>query len=121
MRSGKALSDEDRVEWLALLRKLIEDLDISEQCAVIACSALEDRYRRNLAVTSAVEFMCLAADPEVTRQRLQSRTDHYMGHELLQSQFDALEVPAGVLTIENTETPETIVATIVRSPGLRPR
>ena len=121
MRNGQPLSDEDRVEWLAVLRQLITDLGGRSQSAVIACSALKDSYRIQLAVGPGVEFVYLEADPEVTRQRLQSRKDHYMAPDLLQSQYDTLEVPSGVLTLRNTQTPETIVAQIIQNlelPGI---
>ncbi len=115
MRNGQALSDEDRVEWLEVLQQLMKDLDGRSQSAVIACSALKDSYRKQLAIGPGVEFVYLEADPEVTRQRLLSRKDHYMAPDLLQSQYDTLEVPSGAITLQNTLSPETIVAQIIHS------
>jgi gluconokinase len=49
MSQGIALSDEDRDAWLAALDGVIRHLISEAQSAVIACSALKQRYRDRLA------------------------------------------------------------------------
>ncbi|HXG19580.1 MAG TPA: gluconokinase [Methylomirabilota bacterium] len=119
MRRGIALTDADRAAWLTALRQLIERLLRDRQSAVIACSALKQAYRDRLRDQNAeVRFVYLKGDYELIRQRLQARRAHFMKTDLLASQFDALEEPRDVLTIEAAQEPETIVALIKQHFGL---
>jgi gluconokinase len=47
------------------------------------------------------------------QQRMQQRKDHYMPAALLQSQFDALELPADAIEAAIEMPPETIVSYII--------
>ncbi|MFQ5657595.1 MAG: gluconokinase, partial [Candidatus Methylomirabilales bacterium] len=107
---GIPLTDEDRASWLAALHHLIQDLITDKQSAVISCSALKQTYRDRLAVNrSEVAFVYLKGSYDLTHERLLSRTDHFMKAELLTSQFDTLEEPKGVLTIDIAQEPDVIV------------
>ena len=46
-------------------------------------------------------------------QRMQERTDHYMPASLLQSQFDALEIPGDAIQIDIKLPPEKIIGVII--------
>src|SRR5579862_1544174 len=45
MHAGHALTDADRVPWLATLCSLVEDVAKRDSHAVLACSALKEWYR----------------------------------------------------------------------------
>jgi len=48
MANGIALTDADRVDWLAALAQLIRNLSSEERSGVLACSALRQAYRETL-------------------------------------------------------------------------
>lgn len=113
MREGGPLTDADRAPWLMALRELTTDLINLKHSAVIACSALKSAYREVLLVNkSKVCLIYLKGSPSLIRGRLQKRTNHYMTTDLLTSQFDALEEPGNVLTIDVEPSPEEIVSQI---------
>ncbi len=95
MRSGQALTDEDRWPWLDRIGgALAEGLD-ARRPTVVACSALKRAYRDRLraAAGPALAFVYLAADPEAMRRRVGGRKNH-MPASLVESQFAALETPS---------------------------
>ncbi len=95
MRSGQALTDEDRWPWLDRIGgALAEGLD-ARRPTVVACSALKRAYRDRLraAAGPALTFVYLAADLEAMRRRVGARKNHYMPASLVESQFAALEPP----------------------------
>jgi len=120
MRSGIALTDEDRWPWLDAIAAWIGTARVQDRSCIVACSALKRRYRERLAGGhDDVTFVFLKGDYETVAARLAGRSGHYMPLSLLQSQFDALEEPvtderALVLTI-NTPVDllvEKIAATV---------
>src|SRR5947209_17802951 len=62
MKRGEALTDEDRQPWLESLRQIIHQLLAQNQSAVLACSALKQKYRDVLRVSDAVKFVFLRGD-----------------------------------------------------------
>lgn len=66
---------------------------------VLTCSALKQKYRDVLRVsgymdpTIRVHFVYLHATEEMLVERVGKRKDHYMGAEMVKSQFKTLEVP----------------------------
>jgi gluconokinase len=119
MKKGIPLVDEDRTPWLASLQALIKTSIETGQAGVMACSALRDSYRTYLKVSQEVRFIYLRGEFSLIRQRLESRTGHYMNPALLQSQFDILEEPKhGELVVSVDQSPEQIVAEIRRELGI---
>jgi gluconokinase len=113
MSRGVALTDDDRVTWLASLRQLIARLLSKRQSAIITCSALKQSYRQDLKKhDDNVQFVYLKGDRDLIRQRLEQRSGHFMKANLLASQFEALEEPEGVLTVDAANTPQAIIAAI---------
>lgn len=112
MAQGVPLSDEDRAEWLASLRKLIQkNLEEGVSC-VLACSALKQRYRETLAVNEKVRFAYLRGSYDQIETRMKRRKDHYMPVQLLQSQFEALEEPREAVIVDISNSPEDIIKII---------
>jgi gluconokinase len=93
MRSGIALTDEDRAGWLdALARELAR----RPQGAVLACSALKKSYRDRLrAATPHLRFVHLELTQEEAQARVAARPGHFYPPSLVASQFAALEDPRG--------------------------
>lgn len=113
MRAGIPLDDCDRESWLQLLHNLLQQLHAERQPAVLACSALKSCYRQILqGDLDDVEFVFLQGSYELIRQRLQDRQHHFMSAELLKSQFEALESPVDVFTVNVNDSPTAIVQAI---------
>ena len=120
MKSGVPLTDTDRQPWLAGLRDLIDDCVNHNRAAVLSCSALKDSYRRILLSDEHVQLVYLKGTPELIGERLRGRSGHYMNPGLLESQFETLEEPSGVLTIDVSMTPAEIGAVIKEHFQLQP-
>lgn len=119
MAQGIPLTESDREPWLRALDELITQLMTVDQSAVIACSALRQRYRDRLRNGwSSVYFVFLKGGYDLIHQRLTQRQGHYMKADLLSSQFAALEEPADALVINVAETPDAIVQIIRQQLGL---
>lgn len=117
MAAGTPLTDEDRAGWLEALAEVIRDGLARGESGVVACSALKERYREVLRVDAAnMRFIYLRGSYEVIMQRMQSR-QHFMKPSMLQSQFAALEEPAGVPWIDITLAPDEIVRSILEQIG----
>jgi gluconokinase len=118
MAAGVPLTDDDRQAWLETLAALIRDQLARGAGGVLACSALKARYRAILQVDAErVTFVYLRGSYETIRQRILGRGDHYMKAAMLPSQFDALEEPEGVLTIDVVYPPEEIIRRILVTLG----
>ena len=121
MRRGIPLTDEDRWPWLQSLReRIVRALGAGEN-AVLACSALKEKYRRYLRINSDVRFVFLRGDYALIAEQLRQRRGHFMNPALLRSQFADLEEPPpdeDVLTIELGRTPQELVEEIKTKLGL---
>lgn len=106
MAAGIPLTDADRWDWLtelreASLRRLAEGAD----GVVLTCSALKRKYRDVIRVAPyyshdvVLHFIYLHAPEEVLLQRVGARQGHYMGANMVHSQFSILEPP----TAEETD------------------
>ena len=115
MVNGRALNDQDREGWLQILNKLAMEHNASG--AVIACSALKERYRSQLrqGLEAQMVFVYLEGTFKEIYSRLMERKDHYMPIELLKSQFETLEPPEDAIKIPITKIPSEIVADILKT------
>ena len=114
MKSGEPLTDEDRWPWLDNIHSFITQ-QLQSSSVILACSALKQVYREHL--SKGIETQCrwvyLNGSYETILARMQSRTGHYMPATLLQSQFDALELPVNSIEIDITKDPAEIVEEIM--------
>jgi gluconokinase len=119
MASGTPLTDADRWPWLDRITDRMRALDQAGQSAVVACSALRQAYRDRLRLSGArVIFLHLTGDASVIRQRMESRSGHYMPPGLLDSQLATLEpaLPGETLhQIDISGTVEGITEAAIRS------
>ena len=114
MRSGEPLTDEDREAWLRVLRAKIDAWLLEDETSILACSALTERIRAVLGTgRDGVRVVFLKGSKALIDARMRSR-DHFMPASLLASQFALLEPPGQALVLDIGETPEELVATIVR-------
>jgi gluconokinase len=121
MGSGIPLNDDDRQGWLLSLRNEIEKAKLNNENAVMACSALKQKYRLILKKDDAdVKFVFLKGDFDTIQQRLEKRAHHFMKAGMLQSQFDALEEPADAIICDVAFPPEEIVEQVFREANIRP-
>lgn len=119
MASGTPLTDADRAPWLAALHDLLVACLAAGRPAVLACSALKQRYREQLlSGHPRVKWVYLHGSYDLIWARMVARPDHYMQPHMLQSQFAALEPPGEALVVEIDRPVEVIVGEIVST--LRP-
>ncbi len=111
MKNGIPLVDEDRFPWLAELASQINSWQKTKG-AVLACSALKESYRAQLKNNNQLEFIYLNGSFDTIYKRMQER-NHFMAPDMLQSQFDTLEVPSYGIHVVIDQQPETIVAEIM--------
>jgi carbohydrate kinase (thermoresistant glucokinase family) len=117
MAAGTPLSEEDREPWLRELARRIPAWE-ADGGAVLACSALRARYRRQLAEPAREPvFAFLDASAEVIRARIEDRPDHYMPSSLLDSQLATLEPPGPneALRVRANQPPEAAAREIVEA------
>lgn len=114
MEKGIPLNDDDRQGWLEILNDLAKSN--SQKGAVIACSALKEKYRNILSrdLKQETAFVYLKGTFQEILDRLKQRSNHFMPKELLQSQFDTLEEPSKSITVSISRSPEEIIKQIVR-------
>ena len=112
MKNGIPLNDEDRAPWLQSI-----NLHMKEQSksSIYACSSLKSKYRKILSENiQDLQFIYLKGTIDIIHQRLQSRSNHFMPIDLLQSQFDDLEEPQNALSIDITKSPSEIISNIIQ-------
>ncbi|OAL42953.1 thermoresistant gluconokinase family protein [Pyrenochaeta sp. DS3sAY3a] len=102
MAAGIPLNDEDRWDWLILLRdQALTSLKEGAKGVVVTCSALKKKYRDVIRTArlydedpnANVHFVYLRAEKETLLQRVRERKGHYMKDAMVESQFAALEEP----------------------------
>jgi gluconokinase len=116
MHAGIPLTDEDRAPWLATLHDLLLEWHRSGKSGVLACSALKQVYRDQLASGiphTELHFVLLEVPRLTLEHRLAERTGHYMSPALLDSQIATLEMPRDAIRVPGDLPPEEIVRRIV--------
>ena len=115
MQAGMPLDDNDRAPWLANLNQLAKE-QLVEKGAVITCSALKEKYRKQLreGLTIPPIFVFLNGTFELLWERISQREDHFMPASLLQSQLDTLEIPDDALEVDIANSPKIIVHQIMK-------
>jgi carbohydrate kinase (thermoresistant glucokinase family) len=108
MAAGTPLTDADRETWLETLANLLE---LNAPC-VLACSALKERYRVQLARGTQLTWVYLKGSQELIAARLATR-EHFFNPVLLESQFAILEEPTNAIVILIESSLETIVETVL--------
>ncbi|TAQ88537.1 hypothetical protein B7494_g3127 [Chlorociboria aeruginascens] len=119
MSQGIPLTDADRWDWLTLLRQeSLRQLQKGSAGVVLTCSALKRKYRDVIRVAPyyhrdvLVHFVYLHATEKVLLERVMARKGHYMGANMVHSQFNILEVPGpdetDVITVDVSGTVQEV-------------
>lgn len=111
MSKGEPLTDKDRKPWLERIMKAVIDRK-GDAPTVVACSALKEAYRDQLAKVP-YQLIYLKGTQEEIEPRLRSRINHFMPANLLSSQFLALEEPEDALIVPATWKVDEIIDYIV--------
>ena len=113
MAVGTPLTDDDRAPWLAALNRFVVT-QLQEGNLVVACSALKQVYRDQLAdsIESQCEWVLLDGSFDLIRSRMAAR-EHFMPVKLLQSQFDILEKPKNGISVDIDQPIKTIIEQLV--------
>ncbi len=115
MKQGLSLTDADRASWLEAIRGRIESCIETRENAIMTCSALKESYRQYLFKDFAtVTLVYLKGTPDLIRERLKDRHNHFATAELLANQFATLEEPNDVLAIDISQEPDAIIELIRR-------
>ena len=109
MSAGTPLEDADRWPWLERLNEELRQ----RTNAVLACSALKESYRQVLCKGVDCRIVHLRGDLRLLRARLQERQHRYMPASLLESQFAALEPPAGAIDVDVARPVEECIADVI--------
>jgi gluconokinase len=118
IHDGVPLTDANREPWLEALHAKVADWIARKQNATLACSALKESYRREIAVGSEPLVVYLKGSYELIASHLAERHGHFAGVSILKSQFETLEEPHDAIVVNVSHTPEMIVAEIDRRLGL---
>jgi carbohydrate kinase (thermoresistant glucokinase family) len=115
MENSQPLTDADRENWLKSLAVQIEQWQ-AKGGAVLACSALKERYRTWLQSipSNQLEWIYLKGAEGLIQQRILNRKNHFMSASLLHSQFEILEEPAYGIKVTVDGSPEDIVQKILQ-------
>ncbi|MEG9499274.1 gluconokinase [Mannheimia indoligenes] len=94
MANGTPLNDDDRRPWLERINDAAFSLEQKSEKGIIVCSALKKKYRDQIREGNAdVKFLFLNGSFELVLERMKQRKGHFMKPEMLQSQFNTLEIP----------------------------
>lgn len=113
MRQGLALDDNDRKSWLQEIHTFVSG-KLKQSSLVFACSALKEKYRKQLSVDLQARWVYLEGSFDDIERRMKSREGHYMPASLLTSQFAALEPPTDAIIVSINQSPENMVAQIMQ-------
>src|SRR5690606_5978509 len=114
MKKGIPLQDEDRDSWLTSLARNIQNWE-KNGGAVLACSALKEKYRERLQVIPRKDifWIFLHSEYEIIQKRIAARKNHYFNPELLQTQYATLEFPGYGIHINVNKTKEKVLEEII--------
>ncbi len=112
MSKGLPLNDSDRKPWLEAIG---EAFSTWEKGGVLACSALKETYRALLNTYGKnIQWIYLDGSFELIQQRMEARKGHFMKSNLLQSQFDTLEIPDYGIKVSIENEPQVVVQQILK-------
>ncbi len=117
MHHGIALTDADRLPWLAAIHEELRRNDAAGKNVVLACSALKDEYREILSADLKLKYIYLKGSFELIRSRMRERHGHFAGESILADQFATLQEPRNAIVVDISPPAEQIVATILAQLG----
>lgn len=117
MAAGVPLADAQREPWVDALVAALQRHAREGRSTVLAFSGLRAAHRQRLRESGVpMRFVFLQAGPAVVAKRLAKRNDHFMPPELLASQFEALQPPAGdpgVVAVDSSARPAQVLDRVI--------
>lgn len=117
MRSGIALTDAQRSDWLERIAQRLAQADARSAGVVVSCSALKRSYRDVLRRAAPdLRLVHLHGAPALLAQRIAQRVGHYMPVSLQGSQLATLEPPGpdeNAMAFDIAEPPEAVVGRVL--------
>ncbi|OBA27164.1 carbohydrate kinase [Hanseniaspora valbyensis NRRL Y-1626] len=111
MSQGIPLKDEDRWGWLeSISKESTKSASQNDGLCIITCSSLKLKYRQFIAAKSpetSFFFIMIYASPKEILMRLTRREGHFMKANMLDSQFQDLELP-----LSNAIEPNSRIITV---------
>jgi gluconokinase len=114
MHRGIALTDADRMPWLAAIHDKLAQTSAAQRSLVLACSALKQSYRDKISNGLDVRLVYLKGSYELIDEHLRARKGHFADDKILAAQFADLEEPTDAIVIDVSEQPAQIVDRICR-------
>jgi len=102
MKNGQPLNDEDRQPWLEALA-----LELKKNEQIGYRSILNSLLEKKIAIVH------LVGNPDLIKERMLARQNHFMPSGLIASQLADLEIPNEALTFDIANTPIFIVNKIL--------
>jgi len=94
MAQSLPLNDQDREPWINAMLGYLKQQAHGGQDVVLAYSGLRKTHREQFRqLPYQCHYLYLAGDKGVLAERLRARQGHFFGHDLLQSQFEAFDIP----------------------------
>lgn len=114
MSQGIPLNDADRQPWLETLADRLAEWEVGDG-AILACSALKEKYRAILSskTNASIKWIMLKASKDILVERLANRKGHFFKPNLLNSQFNDLELPEYGMLIDVSGSKEEVFHTII--------
>ena len=97
MKSGVPLNEKDREPWLEAILATVRTR-VKFTIPVVACSALREAHRKKLAELP-YSLIYLKGNFAEIRNRINSRSSHFMPVSLLENQFETLEEPSNAMVV----------------------
>jgi ACS family tartrate transporter-like MFS transporter len=118
MRRGIHLADADRLPWLEAIHAELQRHAAAGNNVLVACSALNEEYRRVLTANLDVKLVYLKGPKPLIAERLRHRSGHFAGEAILDDQFAVLEEPREAIVVDILPTPAHIVDEVLQELGL---
>ena len=112
----RPLTDADRWPWLEDLSQLLRDHQGRGERCVLACSALKQSHRVLLEEAApSAHWFHLHGPSDLIESRLRSRSGHFMGAEMLQSQLRDLELPSRATRLDIRLSVEELLQCVIKA------
>lgn len=117
MESGRPLTDEMRLPWVTSIRNRLQKAKNERAHCTLAFSGLRKQHRDELRKAGLnTIFIFLNGTKQLIQERINSRRDHFMSPNLVDSQFNALEDPSSeidVFPVEAYRPLEQVISDVI--------
>lgn len=123
MSGGTPLTNEDRIGWIENMTKAVRRSE--HETVILSCSALNEFVRTRLqeGCARSVHWIYLDTSHQELTRRMQTRDDHFMTEDMLDSQLAAMDPPSDCLRLNGNQTVDNTLAEVKKflEKTLRPK